>query len=82
MRKACIIILTLVFCSLFSEAKKKQNIPDPYAWSITQPLGLRYNVPMDTLMRNFYSTDIPSSYSTAYGTTGNLGTAAFSKIFL
>ena len=36
---------------------------------------------MDTLMHNFYSTDIPSSYSTAYGTTGNLGGAAFSKIF-
>ena len=44
-------------------------------------MGLRYDVPMDTLMHNFYSTDIPSSYSTAYGTTGNLGGAAFSKIF-
>lgn len=81
MRKACIIILSVLFCSLFSEAKKKQDIPAPYAWSITQPLGSRYDVPMDTLMHNFYSTDIPSSYSTAYGTTGNLGAAAFSKIF-
>ena len=81
MKKACIIILSVVCCSLFLGAKKKQNIPAPYAWSITQPLGLRYDVPMDTLMRNFYSTDIPSSYATAYGTTGNLGTAAFSKIF-
>ena len=67
MRKACIIILSVLFCSLFSEAKKKQDIPAPYAWSITQPLGSRYDVPMDTLMHNFYSTDIPSSYSTAYG---------------
>lgn len=81
MRKACIIILSVLFCSLFSEAKKKQDIPAPYAWSITQPLGSRYDIPMDTLMHNFYSTDIPSSYSTAYGTTGNLGAAAFSKIF-
>lgn len=81
MRKACIIILSVLFCSLFSEAKKKQDIPAPYAWSITQPLGSRYDVPMDTLMHNFYSTDIPSSYSTAYGTTGNLGAAAFPKYF-
>ena len=81
MKKVGIIILLAFFCVLSSEAKKKQNIPAPYAWSLTQPLGLRYDVPMDTLMHNFYSTDIPSSYSTAYGTTGNLGGAAFSKIF-
>lgn len=81
MRKVGLFILLVFFCVLASEGKKKQNIPAPYAWSITQPLGLRYDVPMDTLMHNFYSTDIPSSYSTAYGTTGNLGGAAFSKIF-
>ena len=65
MKKVGIIILLAFFCVLSSEAKKKQNIPAPYAWSLTQPLGLRYDVPMDTLMHNFYSTDIPSSYSTA-----------------
>ena len=81
MRKVGLFILLVFFYVLASEGKKKQNIPAPYAWSITQPLGLRYDVPMDTLMHNFYSTDIPSSYSTAYGTTGNLGGAAFSKIF-
>ena len=73
MRKVGLFILLVFFCVLASEGKKKQDIPAPYAWSITQPLGLRYDVPMDTLMHNFYSTDIPSSYSTAYGTTGNLG---------
>ena len=51
MRKACIIILSVLFCSLFSEAKKKQDIPAPYAWSITQPLGSRYDVPMDTAIQ-------------------------------
>ncbi len=81
MKKACIIILSLLSCILVSEAKKKQSIGEPYAWSITQPLGIRYEVPMDTLMTGFYKSDVPSSYSTAYGTTGNLGTAAFNKIY-
>ncbi len=81
MKKVYIIILFILLGVSISMAKKQQPIGEPYAWSVTQPLGLRYNVPMDTLQYNFYSSDIPSSYSAAYGTTGNLGTAAFSKIF-
>ncbi len=81
MKKSCLIILFIVLCVSLGEAKKKRDIPAPYAWSITQPLGTRYDVPMDTLLNGFYKTDIPSSYSPAYGTTGNLGSAAFDKIF-
>ncbi len=81
MKKACLIILSLLLCVSVSVAKKRQDVPDPYAWSITQPLGIPYRVPMDTLMNGFYKSDVPSSYSAAYGTTGNLGAAAFNKIY-
>ncbi len=81
MKKACLIILSLLLPLFVSEAKQKRDVPAPYAWSITQPLGIPYEVPMDTLMDGFYKSDVPSSYSAAYGTTGNLGTAAFNKIF-
>ena len=62
-------------------ADKKQVVGEPYAWKLTQPLGTPYRVPMDTLIDNFYNTDLPISYSTAYSYTGNLGGAALSKIF-
>ena len=76
------VLFIIGICCVFSVfAKKKPVIAEPYAWRNTQPLGNRYRVPMDTLQLNFYQTDQPSSYSTAYGYTGNLGGPGFSKIF-
>ncbi|MCH5327679.1 MAG: putative porin [Coprobacter sp.] len=80
MRRFCLTIIISCLCIAGTFAKKTVG-PSPYAWRNTQPLGTRYRVPVDTLMRNFYNTDLPTSYSTAYGYTGNLGGPGLSKIF-
>ena len=55
--------------------------PEPYAWRTTLPLGERYRVPMDTLLHNFYQTDITNFHSLSYSTTGNLGSPGFNNIY-
>lgn len=81
MKRFYFAIIIFLLCTVSISAKKKNNGPDPYAWRNTQPLGNRYRVPVDTLMLNYYSTDLPTSYSTAYGYTGNLGGPGLSKTF-
>lgn len=55
--------------------------PEPTAWRNTLPLGERYRVPLDTLLLNFYQTDVANSYSLSYATTGGLGSAGFNNIY-
>ena len=76
-----LVFSLLVLSVVCGYAAKKPVIGKPYAWRLSQPLGTPYSVPMDTLIDNFYNTDLPISYSTAYTYTGNLGGASMSKIF-
>ena len=51
------------------------------AWTISQPLGQRYESTIDTLQDNFCQKFIPSSQSIAYATTGNYGAPGMTLIF-
>ena len=51
------------------------------AWTITQPLGQRFESTIDTLQYNFYQKFIPSNQSIAYATTGNYGAPGMTQIF-
>ena len=54
----CVVLtLALSLGSLFSQDKEK--IGEPYAWRLSETLGTRYSVPIDTLHLNFYQTDQP-----------------------
>ena len=76
--KRLLVFSLLAWSVICGYAAKKQVIGEPYAWRLSQPLGTPYRVPMDTLIDNFYNTDLPISYSTAYSYTGNLGGASMS----
>lgn len=78
-----IIAFTISLCCLLPlwAQEKEVTESEPYCWRLTQPLGDTYRVPMDTLMLNYYLTDVPASYTNAYGYLGNLGSPGFSKIF-
>ncbi|MBO4943965.1 MAG: putative porin [Muribaculaceae bacterium] len=52
------------------------------AWQIIQPLGLREQVPVDTLLHNYYLQAVPNDASLAYATTGNLGTEGINMIYM
>ncbi len=66
-----------------SQSAQRDSVPrpEPIAWRNTLPLGERYRVPLDTLLLNFYQTDIANSYSLSYATTGGLGSAGFNNIY-
>lgn len=63
------------------KSKEPEIKPEPYAWRDTQPLGERYRVPLDTLMLNFYQTNIPNARSISWATTGNLSSPGFNNIY-
>lgn len=55
--------------------------PEPIAWRDILPLGETYQVQLDTLLHNFYRTDLANAYSLSYSTTGNLGSPSFNNIY-
>lgn len=61
----------------------KDSVPQVVssAWTITQPLGQRFESTIDTLQYNFYQKFIPSNQSIAYATTGNYGAPGMTQIF-
>lgn len=81
MKRWGFLIILAVFNILLVSAKKRTQVGEPYAWQLSQPLGTRYRVPIDTLHLNFYQTDQPISFDEHYAFTGNLGGPGFSRIF-
>lgn len=51
----------------------KTESKSSYAWTVIDPLGLRQEASIDTLLYNYYHRSVPSGISSAYATTGNLG---------
>lgn len=55
--------------------------PRKCAWSLSEPLGLRFDSTIDTLMLNYQRQAIPSLVSDAYASVGNLGTEGQNQIY-
>lgn len=64
-----------------ASAKRNQGLAPSYAWTITEPLGQRYESTIDTLQYNYHLQAVPSMVSKAYATTGNLGAEGQNQIF-
>ena len=62
-------------------AKEHEVIPAPYAWTISQPLGQRYDAEIDTLQDNYSRNFIVVNQDIAYATTGNYGAPGQTQIF-
>ena len=76
-----IIFLAAVALAMPALAKRGPKIEPSYAWTITDPLGLRYPSTIDTLHYNYHLQAVPSAVSSAYATTGNLGAEGQNQIF-
>ena len=76
-------LLAIIISTLsLSDVWAKDVVVEPsYAWTISEPLGLRYTSTIDTLQYNYYQQAIPSMVSKAYATTGNLGAEGQDQIF-
>lgn len=55
--------------------------PTSYAWTISQPLGQRYESTIDTLQNNYAQRFVEANQSIAYATTGNYGGPGQTQIF-
>lgn len=67
--------------ALMAQAKKVKELEPGYAWTITNPLGERYESTFDTLQYNHHLDAVPSAVSKSYVTTGNLGAGGQNEIF-
>ena len=86
--------LTLTACALLclplaAQSNTKQQptptdtiIRHPSAWTLTTPLGSRRESTIDTALYNYQRQAIPSMASDAMLTTGNLGGAAQTLIYM
>lgn len=64
-----------------SSSKENTKIVVPSAWTIIEPLGLREESTIDTLLYNYYLKSVPSAVSPAYATTGNLGAQGMNMLY-
>lgn len=77
------ILMTVIFLAgtQTAHASEKQSIEPPRAWTVSQPLGLRYPATVDTLFENYHRFAIPWLPSIAWATTGNYGAPGQDQIF-
>lgn len=76
-----LLSLMLLFTLVAQGKKKDQVIAPAQAWTMSQPLGLRYESTIDTLPDNYHATVVPSLRSKAWATTGNFGAPGQEQIF-
>ena len=89
------ILIYIIFCCSFialnaqnesNEEKQKTQeestqTSKSYAWTLMEPLGLREESTIDTLLYNYYHKSVPSGVSPAYATTGNLGAEGLNMLY-
>ena len=73
--------LCLMLVVATASAKTEQQVAPSTAWSLSEPLGLRYESTIDTLFENYHATMIPSFRSKAWATTGNYGAEGQDQVF-
>ncbi|MDE6328026.1 MAG: putative porin [Duncaniella sp.] len=77
------IILISIISGLAVNTESAEPKMAPYvAWKLLQPLGLREDAPIDTLLYNYYQNAVPSAISPAFATTGNQASAGEEMIYL
>ncbi|MBO5720254.1 MAG: putative porin [Bacteroidales bacterium] len=74
------VVLVATLCIVSLNAQKKEKIGEPYAWRLSETLGTRYRVPIDTLHLNFFQTDQPYSWDDGATDAGYLGGPSMSRI--
>ena len=66
-----------------SAAGKKEVVLAPsYAWTVSEPLGLRYASTIDTLFEGYHRVAVPWLPSAAWATTGNYGGPGQNQVFM
>ena len=75
------LLVASILLPPYTVSAKDVVVEPSYAWTVSEPLGLRYTSTIDTLQYNYHLQAIPSMVSKAYATTGNLGAEGQNQIF-
>lgn len=81
MSVACAVAQEPAHVSSASKTAKQRTDLHPSAWTLIYPLGLHDAAPVDTMLYNYQRQAVPSLVSTAYATTGNLGSEGLDMVF-
>ncbi len=82
-RPVVVLAIMLAVVLQAGAAGKKEPVVEPsYAWTVSEPLGLRYPSTIDTLFENYHRKFIPWLPSTAWATTGNYGAPGQNQVFM
>ncbi|MCM1254751.1 MAG: putative porin [Duncaniella sp.] len=81
MKRYPLFIIILALGAQWLLAKEPEVAPS-YAWRLLEPLGLREEAPIDTMLYNYYQGAIPSAFSPAFATTGNQGSVGKNMIYM
>ena len=77
--KYCIVLMCIALGMELSA--KNPKVAPSFAWTMSDPLGLRLPSTIDTLHINYAQTLVPSLRSNAWATTGNYGAEGQNQIF-
>lgn len=75
------MLLCVAIVSVDVMAEKPIVVAPSYAWTISQPLGQRYESTIDTLQDNYAQNFVTANQSLVYATTGNYGGPGQTQIF-
>ena len=75
------ILVAMIVNVATAMAKDSVVIAPSYAWTISQPLGQRYESTIDTLKYNYAQNFVTANQSLVYASTGNYGAPGQTQIF-
>lgn len=76
-----IILLAFIAVGITMMARDSIVLAPSYAWTISKPLGQRFESTIDTLQDNYAQNFVPVNQSLVYATTGNYGAPGQTQVF-
>lgn len=76
-----IILLAFIAVGITMMARDSVVLAPSYAWTISKPLGQRFESTIDTLQDNYAQNFVPVNQSLVYATTGNYGAPGQTQVF-
>lgn len=80
--KRLYLLIIFISAAAVSLWAKDDDVPPPTAWTASQPMGLRHEASVDTLLVDYAQRFVPTMISDAWVTTGNYGTEGVNMIWL
>ena len=82
MKRYSLLFIIILALGVISLRAAEPEVEPSYAWRLLEPLGLRQEAVIDTMLYNYYQGAIPSAISPAFATTGNQASVGKNMIYM